>query len=98
MSNRTIKAYVIYYLPEWSDKPIYLLSNHELKGNGFVSIREQEFEVEIPEDFNPIPGQLAALNEQEKAARLKLADELASINDRRAKLQAIEYTPVEVVS
>lgn len=95
MTTRTIKAYVIYYLPEWTDKPTYLLSHYELKGNGFVTVRGQEFEVEIPDDFNPIPGQLAALDEQEKAARLKLADELASINDRRAKLQAICYDAPE---
>jgi hypothetical protein len=57
-----------------------------------VLVHEHEFEVEVPDDFNPIPQQVAALEEQKRLMRVKLADELAKIDEKISKLTCIEHT------
>lgn len=52
-------------------------------------IREHSFEVEVDEDFDPTPQQIAALQEKKRALRLKLAEDLMAIDEKLSKLQAI---------
>ena len=95
MAKHTVKGALYLYVPERaiSDKPIYHFNaGAGLTGESFIKIVDHTFDVEIPDDFDPIPGQLAALNEKKRLLRVKLAEELASIDDRISKLSAIEYT------
>lgn len=57
-----------------------------------VVVCEHEFEIDIPDDFNPIPQQVAALEEQKRLMRVKLAEELAAIDEKISKLTCIEHT------
>lgn len=54
-----------------------------------VSVREHSFEVEIPDDFNPVPQMVAALEEQKRQERLKLAQKLAEIDEKISKLTCL---------
>ena len=45
--------------------------------------------VDIPENFNPIPQQVAALERQKAEALQKYQTTVAEINERLSKLQAI---------
>ena len=58
-----------------------------------VFIEEQQFTVDIPDDFDPIPGQVAALEEKKREALAEYQRTVAEINDRLSKLQAIEFAP-----
>jgi hypothetical protein len=54
-----------------------------------VYIGEQQVTIDAPEDFDPVPGQVAAL-EREKLAALELYQRtVAQINERLSKLLAI---------
>lgn len=56
-----------------------------------VTIRPHSFEVEVPDGFDPTPAMIAGLEEQKRQLRLKLAAELAVIDERISKLQALTF-------
>lgn len=54
-----------------------------------VFISEQQVTVEVPDDFNPVPAQVAALEAQKAAALAEYQKAVAQINDRLSKLLAL---------
>jgi hypothetical protein len=60
-----------------------------------VFIKEMSVEFDIPDDFDPIPKQVAALEAEKREALAEYQSKVASINERLSKLQAITYTPEE---
>jgi len=95
MAKHTVKGTLYLYTPvNPTSKPVYHFDqSRTLDGESFTKVVDHSFDVEIPADFDPIPRQLDALNEKKRQLRLKLAAELAAIDDRISKLQAIEFTP-----
>jgi hypothetical protein len=57
-----------------------------------IYISEQTVEVEIPDNFDPVPKQVAALEKAKLKALAEYTKTVAEINERLSKLQAIEYT------
>ena len=95
MAKHTVNGALYLYVPEraYSDKPIYHFNaGAGLTGESFIKIVDHSFDIEIPDDFDPAPRQIETLNEKKRLLRVKLAEELASIDDRISKLSAIEYT------
>lgn len=96
MAKHTVNGALYLYVTKYSipDKPQYHFNaGPDISSESFVKVVNHSFEVEIPEDFDPIPGQLAALNEKKRQLRLQLAEELASIDDRISKLSALTFEP-----
>jgi hypothetical protein len=94
MAKATINGFVYHYQSKYSNTPNYVFSETRFSDDGdFALVTEHSFDVEIPADFDPVPGQIAALNEKKRQLRVKLADELAAIDDRISKLSAICYEP-----
>ena len=58
-----------------------------------VFINEQTVEFDAPDKFDPVPGQVAALEAEKREAMASYQHRVASINERLSKLQAIEYAP-----
>lgn len=58
-----------------------------------VIVNELALEVEIPDDFDPVPHMVAALQEKKRIARLELSKELAAIDDQIKQLTCIDYVP-----
>ena len=54
-----------------------------------IFIGTQQVTVEIPDDFNPVPQQVAALEAEKAAALEQYQRSVADINDRLSKLLAI---------
>lgn len=50
-----------------------------------------QIEVEIPDDFNPVPQQVAALEKKKAEALAAYQATVAEINERLSKLQAIAF-------
>jgi hypothetical protein len=57
-----------------------------------VPVRQQSFEVEIPDDFDPRAPMLSGLQAELEKTRNEFAAKVAKINEQIARLQAIEYT------
>lgn len=58
-----------------------------------IYLNEQTIEVETPDDFDPAPKQVAALEAEKRKAMDEYQAKVASINERLSKLQAIEFAP-----
>lgn len=56
-------------------------------------VREHEISFEAPEDFDPRPGMVAALEKKKEQARAEFAALVVSIDRQISELTAIEYTP-----
>ena len=52
----------------------------------------QEVEVEVPENYDPRPQQVAALEAQKTKVMADFQKAVTEINERISKLQALEYT------
>lgn len=92
MAKAIIEGAIYLYAPlSTADKPIYTFHESDLSSDSFVKIVAHTIESEIPDDFNPIPHQLAALNELKRQLRLKLAEDLATLDEKISKLQAITH-------
>lgn len=58
-----------------------------------IFINEQMVEIDAPDDFDPVPKQVAALEAEKRKAMDEYQAKVADINERLSKLQAIEYAP-----
>lgn len=94
MSKHIVKGFVHHNKEAWDETATYAIYPFSMQGTlgSCVLVGEQQFEVEIPDDFNPIPAQLAVLEEEKRKLRLKLAEELARLDERISKLTCIEHT------
>ena len=54
-----------------------------------IFIGEQRFEVDVPDDFNPVPVQIEALEKQREAATTEHLQRLSEINEKISKLTAL---------
>lgn len=91
--KKTITAFV-HYEKAWHDSmEDFRVFPFDMTSGDCVLVGKQEIEIEVPDDFDPTPGMIAALEEQKRKLRLKLANELMELDQRISKLQAIEFTP-----
>jgi hypothetical protein len=63
-----------------------------------IFIREIAVEVEPPEDFNPVPAQVTALEAEKARALAEYQKSVAEINERLSKLLCIQMSPTDHVS
>lgn len=63
----------------------------EMRGEGYVTVGKQEVEFEVPDNFDPRPGQIAALEEQRRKAMADYQSLMNIIDGKIARLTAIEH-------
>ena len=56
-----------------------------------VPVREHSIEVEIPDDFDPRPQQIKALDEQISKVRAEFTARINELQEQKSRLLAIEY-------
>lgn len=99
MSKHTVKGFITYEPSTWNGgKPKIDFYNFKPSPEYFPNVAvvsETTIEVEVPDDFNPVQNLVAALEEKKRLLRVKLAEELAVIDERISKLTCIEFTPAE---
>lgn len=98
MSKYTVEGFITYEKQSWRDKPDISWSVYDPTGKDWtdaVAVCAHSIEVEVPDDFNPVPQMVAALEEQKRQERLKLAQKLAELDEKISKLTCIEHTAVE---
>lgn len=76
-------------------EPEFKLFPFDMQGSGdqYITVREQDVELDIPDDFDARPQMIAALEEKRRKA---MADHEAFMNvieGRIASLRAIEHVP-----
>ena len=97
--KKSIKAYLhmqMTYPAEFdADKPFemeWTPTLYSFKGDPsetMVFIREMQVDVVIPDDFDPVPTQVKALEKLKLAALEKYQNDVAEINERLSRLLAL---------
>jgi hypothetical protein len=95
MAKTIIEGFVFLYTPQSTkEKPVYTFCESDIHNDEtFIKVCTHTIEAEVPDEFDPVPQQIAALNEKKRLLRVKLAEELAAVDDRISKLSAISYEP-----
>ena len=89
-----VKLTVYIYLCkwDWEEKGKYQIFSVELPDEEYRSyVCQQQIEIEVPDNYDPRPQQIAALEEQKQKAMAEFQKTVDNINDRISKLQAISY-------
>lgn len=74
--------------PEW--RPVWKWYRPD-NDKDLVYIGEQTIAFEVPDDFDPRPGQIAALEEEKRAITAAFQKRVTEINGQIANLQAITF-------
>jgi hypothetical protein len=88
---KQLPAYLLYS-EDYKGNPQYILSLCELKVAGYVTVNQQQFDVEIPDDFDPRKLQVEALREEKQRISAEFARRCTQIEEQINKLTALEYT------
>jgi hypothetical protein len=90
MSKKTAKGIVHYCKDAWGGEVAYEIFPFDMtKHGGRAVVGTFEFEFEVPDEFNPVSQMVAALEEQKRQIRLRLAGELAHIDQQISKLTCL---------
>lgn len=92
--KHTIKGHVYWQMNDYMRTPRIVFSQYDMRKwdskDGCVWIMEHEFEVEVPDDFDPRPGQITELEAQKVRLNAEFSAKVTEINRRISQLQAIE--------
>lgn len=86
-----ITAYVLYS-EDHKGQPAYMLSGCEMKAIGYVTVSQQQFDVEIPDDFDPRKLQVEALLEEKRRISADFQKRCTEIEELINRLTALEHT------
>ena len=87
----TIKGYVTCTQYAWDNKPTFSFYGFDptTYDKSTVKVMEHEFEVEVPDNFDPRPGQVAALEAKKEEMRAEFSKRVKDIDDKINSLMAI---------
>lgn len=63
--------------------------------HGYVFVCAHDIEVDVPDNFNPVPSQIAILEEQKAKVRDEFNARIAQLNEQIGKLQALTFDEVK---
>lgn len=89
-----IKGYIAYDKPWDENEHGFKLMGFDPTGAGigYVLVREQMFEVEVPDNFDPRPQMVKELEAEKEKARADFAKRVMEIDKRINELLALEHT------
>jgi hypothetical protein len=96
----TIKGFVVAQQHSWEEKPSFtFLGFNPVEHNMdyYTIVCAQSFEIDVPDDFDPRPQQIAALEKQKQDLRAKFSMAVKELDDRINSLLAIDNS-VKVVN
>lgn len=91
----TAHAFLHWHKYSWEESPSYCLYACDMSGNGtqYVLIREIDVEVEVPDDFDPRPNQIATLRKEKTQLLAEAHVKAENIDEQIQRLIAIEHKP-----
>jgi hypothetical protein len=84
------KAHIYYSKYSWQEEGEFLLFYAKIDDTETqFHVSEQEFEIEVPDDFDPRAQQIAALEKQKQKVMADYQKTVTEINNRINNLKAI---------
>ena len=87
----TVKHYLTKVQWGWEREPQYVLYPFAMTGEQYAIVREQNIELDIPDDFDARPQQIAALEEQRRKAKADFTVLMDTIDGKIQSLRAIDH-------
>ena len=93
--KKVIKGFIHYRNNYSSDRDgPYTFLSYDLTGseyaNGRVMVQPHEFEIEVPDNFDPRPQQVQALEQEKQKARAEFAARITEIERQISELTCLE--------
>ena len=87
----TIHVHFVKY--EWETEGHFETMSYPIKDDVHYSyVGPQEIEVDVPENFDPRPAQIAVLEAKKQQVMADFQKSVTDINRRISELNALEYT------
>ena len=91
----TINGFIGWKKDSWERDGAFYFHPFEMSEYGYVQVMPHSFEIEIPDDFNPIPKQVEILEKEKAKIRAEFTRRIAQLNDQIGKLQALTFDEVK---
>jgi hypothetical protein len=98
MSKQTVKGFMFMEFDwDWTDGEFQSAWRPRWKewkadeNDKRVYVGEMPIEFDVPDDFDPIPRQVAALQQEKAEALAEYQRKVADINERLSKVQALTF-------
>lgn len=89
----TVTAHLHFLKFPWEEKGEYEFFSVKFADDEHRTyIGERHIEVEVPDDYDPRPQQIAALQNEKQKLMAKTQNEITEIDSKISNLQALEYT------
>lgn len=96
MAKHTINGFIVYRPERWWEDheriDFQTYDPRDIDHSTAVFVSEHSFEVEVPDDFDPRPQQIQALEKKRDAVRDEMSARITEINQQIQSLLAIEHT------
>ena len=87
----TIHVHFVKY--EWETEGRFEAMSYKIRDDtNYAYVGLQEIEIDVPENFDPRPAQIAVLEAEKQKVMAEFQKSITIINERISKLQALEYT------
>ena len=87
----TIKGVISYKKDGWCEGNDYHFYKYDMSEHGYVTVMPHEIDVEVPDDFDPRPQQVAALEAEKQKASAEFHARVTEIDRQIQSLLAIEH-------
>jgi hypothetical protein len=91
--KQTIKGFVYYIKYDFAEKPSLAWSSTATMGEAdpdWTLVGPHDFVIECPDDFDPRPAQLKAIDAKERSIRAEFTALITELQNRKNKLLALE--------
>jgi len=95
MKTVTIPGFIVWQKNDWENKPTFnwFAFDPESMSLDYHVLRPHELTIEVPDDLDMTPAQIAALEKEKEQVRDKYLREVAKLDEKISKLRAITYEP-----
>jgi hypothetical protein len=87
-----VTAHIHYVNYPWDDAKFTIFSCKLEEDKNHIYVGSQEVEIDVPDNYDPRPSQISALQESLKKAAADYQKSVTDIKRQIAELQAIEFT------
>ena len=95
MTTKTFTVHLYHSSLSYADDCWSMFASDRMADRYYTYVKPVEIEVEVPENFDPRPGKIAALQAEEEELRAAFAARVTEIQREISKLQAITYEAPE---
>ena len=86
------KEMYVHWRQSYKGADEWNLFSCDMSEYGHVLVGKQQIEFEVPDDFNPVPIQVAMLEKEKEKAMQEFNERVFRINEQIGKLTCLEFT------